>query len=190
MFCTKCGSEQVDNPKFCRNCGEKLRPQDTIGKMEEQTGNVLMETMEEQSRTAVSWSLMWIGVLIGVFVFLVFFFILEDVESYRGSASSWTAGLIAGIAAGLVASTVGRGIIAASISVFIGFTALLLLNYRTIIMGPMGEELEQLSFWGSFNDQGWFSIMTSCMGGGIGGAFTKWVKDKRRHKQEDWTTKS
>jgi hypothetical protein len=25
MFCPKCGKEQVDNPAFCRNCGERLR---------------------------------------------------------------------------------------------------------------------------------------------------------------------
>jgi len=25
MFCSKCGREQVGNPKFCRNCGEELR---------------------------------------------------------------------------------------------------------------------------------------------------------------------
>ena len=25
MFCPKCGKEQVDNPTFCPNCGERLR---------------------------------------------------------------------------------------------------------------------------------------------------------------------
>lgn len=25
MFCPKCGKEQVDNPIFCRNCGERLQ---------------------------------------------------------------------------------------------------------------------------------------------------------------------
>jgi hypothetical protein len=25
VFCPKCGKEQVDNPAFCRNCGERLR---------------------------------------------------------------------------------------------------------------------------------------------------------------------
>jgi hypothetical protein len=25
MFCPRCGKEQVDNPVFCRNCGERLR---------------------------------------------------------------------------------------------------------------------------------------------------------------------
>ena len=29
MFCPKCGREQVDNPKFCRNCGEGLNAQYT-----------------------------------------------------------------------------------------------------------------------------------------------------------------
>ena len=26
MFCPKCGKEQVNNPRFCPNCGERLRP--------------------------------------------------------------------------------------------------------------------------------------------------------------------
>lgn len=188
MFCTKCGIEQVDNPKFCRNCGEKLDAQDTIEQMEEQTGNVPMGTIEEQARPAAKWSYTCIGVLVGVFVFIVSFFILEQVESYKGSTSLGTAGFIAGIAAGLVASNVGRGIVAAAASTVIGFSVLLLLNYRTIIIGPTGEELEQLSFWGSFSEQGFIPVMTSCMGGGIGGAFTKWVMEKRRLKNKDWAT--
>jgi hypothetical protein len=30
MFCTNCGKEQVDNPKFCRSCGTKLVQESVI----------------------------------------------------------------------------------------------------------------------------------------------------------------
>lgn len=167
MFCPKCGKEQPDNPKFCRNCGVKL------------TGNSASVPVEADHPQTYRQMKTWLVASLGIITFMVSFFGIEH-TGYKGQ-SYILGSAITGVITGILSAKPKRAALIALLAAVVGSLILILLGYR-MFEGPSDQALEEQSLSNTITWVLIASAMEAPFFGAIAGAITEAIRNRRSQK--------